>query len=91
MELVATAQNYLNNWYFYLFPEQSEVKEDIDTWEDLPVVMEFYRIKDFEHLTQPERECIATAYSINDRYFDVYHYMCVGPGHHMDEVLGQGW
>lgn len=188
MDLIASAQTYLspNEWYFYLFPEpeQPEVKEE--TWEDHPVVREFYKINDFEKLTQTERECIAIAYAIHDRHFGVtfddlvksniisqdtvqeektkqlvnylknrveesvrsgacpvddflpsnrttidipidiekefiqndwwtkyeeltkdlnkqvesgkihnietfYHYMCVEPGHHMDEVLGQGW
>lgn len=68
MDLITRAEYYLNNLYYYVFPEPVVQEE---TWEDHPVIKQFYKIKDFKNLTQVQRECIAIAYALHDRHFKI--------------------
>ena len=68
MDLVNNAQNYLIDWYAYFFGGNPAPASE--TWEDHPIIRRFYQITEFENLTQAEKECIATAYTIHDRHFE---------------------
>ena len=68
MDLVNNAQNYLSDWYTYFFGGNPAPASE--TWEDHPVIRRFYQITEFKNLTQAEKECIATAYTIHDRHFE---------------------